>query len=118
MFGTGFLLFLLLLPVASQTCDEQKIQTTQECFKILEFPPAGSEKETICKYVEAGMQCFENECCKDERYTVAVKQIQDQASKAGCTSVVCGSEVSASASPTVSLSIGFSVLLLLLVTVV
>ena len=78
---------------AIAVCEEVQVDETQACFKGLEFPPENSDKETICKYVESGMQCFDSACCTDDRYATAITQIQEQATTSGCTAVTCGSGV-------------------------
>ena len=110
-----FCIALLMLASSAQAqdktpvCADAQIQKTQECFAELVFPPKGSDKEIICKYVEAGMQCFESECCTDHKYAVAITQIQDQGSLAGCTAVLCGAGMMrASAGSLLSLSVALS----------
>ena len=89
------LLVLCSFPAATvAVCDEEKVGTTKKCFQGLNFPEEGSDKVTICKYVETGMQCFEGECCTDARYATAMQHIQEQATASGCTEVTCGSGVS------------------------
>ena len=89
-YNVCFLITFLTFLTTTNACSKANIDTTQACFSDLTFPKDGSDKETICKYVEAGMLCFEPACCVDERYTVAVKQIQAQAEAVGCASLACG----------------------------
>jgi hypothetical protein len=110
MFCIALLILISSAQAQAQTpvCADAQIQKTQECFAELVFPPDGSDREIICKYVEAGMQCFESECCTDHKYAVAISQIQDQGSLAGCTAVLCGAGMRASACSLLSLSVALS----------